>query len=61
MTLCPPILITVASGRILKSEAASVAARSWASVSDRCISNASSSEVVFVMGFPLSSKFVQVA
>jgi hypothetical protein len=40
MTLCPPILMTVASGRILKSGAASVAARSWASLSDRCISSA---------------------
>ena len=49
MTLCPPILITVASGRIRKSAAASAAAWSCASVSDRCMRSDSSSTVGFAM------------
>src|SRR3569833_1555162 len=49
MTLCPPILITVASGRIRKFVAASTAPASSGSVSERCIRSASSSAVVFAM------------
>src|SRR5262249_33530947 len=52
MTLCPPILITVASGRMRKSAAASAAAWSCASVSDRCMSSDSSSAVGFAMSPP---------
>src|SRR5262249_14663707 len=43
-------LITEASGRMRKSAAASTAAMSCGSVSERCISSASSSAVVSAMG-----------
>src|SRR5262245_42912792 len=47
--LCPPILITVASGRIRKFAAASTAAISCGSVSERCTRSVSSSAVVFAI------------
>src|SRR5215471_5887571 len=57
MMLCPPILITVASGRIRKSAAASAAVRSCVSVRDRWTRSASISTVVsvIVVVFAISS------
>src|ERR1700722_16757008 len=51
--LCPPILSTVASGNIRKSEAVSAAARSCLSVSERSIRSVSSSAVVLAMEWSL--------
>src|SRR5262249_9966322 len=57
MIVCPPILSTVASGRMRKSGADSVAFRSPSSVSEPSSSRASSSGVMF----DIYTSFVAIA